>query len=220
MILRAYAETVRQSPEALAGLLDASIKPATREVGHGIKISGLRDAMEKLSTEYSGTDLDSKLVRAVHEALPITRREALQPNVWNWLCVEVFLDLAWERWADGVSLPADPVERGRLVGPDGGSHALSGRLLASPSLRGLGRNAMSRLWWAGEVLHEGDDYDLAEKAINRSQLWVDLFERRLGLHVPLARIFVEKLESLQYDDLVRLVDESIDLARKFPKPEE
>src|SRR4051794_22111296 len=64
-----------------------------------IPLDPVSDAVRSLGTDVAGTAIDRALVEPLHRALPMTRREAADPRVWQWLCVEQFPDLVWRRWS-------------------------------------------------------------------------------------------------------------------------
>lgn len=131
-----------------------------------------------------GSAIDKALIEPLHGALGLTRREAADPRVWQWLCVARFPDLVWRRWGDGT--PA----AGSL--DEALTRGMKARFLCSPSLNGISRNTLARLWWTAEQLD--GDYDLARKALERQDLFQAVFERFIGMYPPAARACLAKFD--------------------------
>ncbi|MEZ5343576.1 MAG: DUF6339 family protein [Acidimicrobiales bacterium] len=149
--------------------------------------------------EQERSDWDIHLLEELHRGLPLTRSQAADPGLWHWLTIGPLSRFVWLRWT-GTDPQGPPDE----IGP-----ALSGRFLGTASLNGVSRNALSRLWWTAEVLVEQGDYSKAHSALRNQDLFQNVFERRLGLCVPvvkacLARFQHEKSASVWRDALKRL----------------
>jgi hypothetical protein len=147
--------------------------------GIGSAVNGLKAAGGKRAA------WDAKLVAPVHAALKgVPRSLQLNPQFWEWLAAERFRDLVWERWWDG-NPPKDFAEA--QVQPPSKWR----RFECRRTMNGMSRNAISRLFWAGELLVTGNDYSLAEAMFGKQEIQQQIFDRLFGLHAPAAKAFVK-----------------------------
>ena len=113
-----------------------------------------------LSSDFeTPTQLDGMMAVKLHKALPISRRQAADPNMWAWLGVLYAPDLVALRWPpkDEDSLRSTNRFMGDRV-----------------------RQTYARLWWAAELSRVLTDYSLTEKLLSLSmfqQVNEDLFGR-------------------------------------------
>lgn len=134
---------------------------------------------------------DRRMVAPVHIALSnLSEREAADMRLWHRLCTHEFAEFVWLRWHGMV--PADPANTLETHG------SLQAHFLGRQSLVGVSRNALARLWWVGHALRDvTGGYELAEKAIGNQDLFVSVFERRLGLCTPVARAVISHASESQ-----------------------
>lgn len=127
---------------------------------------------------------------ALHRCLRgLSRVEASDSRLWNALALETYstyvderfprVDVQWGTWSGRRLLPTDPSKRALL------------------------RHALSRLWWAVEMMRSPEDGDDGELAYARvASLWKrqDLFSTIMGQEIggigPLAVLLVEVVEEL------------------------
>jgi len=190
-VLLKFNEPIERTNKTLADVLTGVGLPSTSVILPELDLTALKSEIDALDPSCNGTDLDRKLIRPVHQQLAgLSRREAAQPYVWEWLCVTCFPEITWRRWS-ATDYPTSHDEIRALLSEDKRPfNGMNTHYLARPSLQSLGRNTFARLWWAAETLD--GDYDLAEKAV-KAQLYVDVFERRIGLSTPLAIACVRTL---------------------------
>lgn len=137
--------------------------------------------------------LDRELAAPLHRALTgLSRRDATDMQFWRWLCVCQFQDVVWYRYYGHM-----PVDFSGTISP-----SLAERFLGSPTLRGVSRNALARLWWCAEALYtEEDKYDLVNIALSRQELFQGIFERMFGLYIPAARACLRVLNNSSEDEI-------------------
>jgi hypothetical protein len=157
--------------------------------GVEVDLSGVREVFERFAAKFPNASsreralLDSELVEPLHQAVPLTPRDAGDMRIWHWLCLSELFDLVSWRWSGSRSLPSEE----RVGG------ALAGRFLGSNTLHGVSRNALARVWWCGESLHsEHDGYTLARDVLSNQDLFQNIYERYFGLYPPAARAFIRK----------------------------
>jgi hypothetical protein len=155
----------------------------TEPLATQIALEPLEAAVAAVPIELEGSAIDAHLLEPLHRALPLTRREASDPRVWQWLSAGKFPDLVWRRWAGRVPTPAELKE---MLQPK-----YHPRFLARPSLNGISRNTFARLWWTAEEL---EDYELARRALSRQDMFQNIFERFFGIYPAAARACLDRFD--------------------------
>ncbi len=180
------ANVVRYSkslgPDHLEDVLGGGLWP-TEPLTSAIPLEVVRVAVDGVPSEVTGAAIDAQLLEPLHQALPLTRREAADPRVWQWLCVTSFPDLVWRRWAGEVP-PPEMLKDSLLP-------KYHPRFLARPSLNGISRNTLARLWWTAEQL---GDYDLARRALSSQDMFQNIFERFFGIYPAAARACLDRFD--------------------------
>lgn len=149
-----------------------------------IPLAPVHEAVNSLEPDIQGSAIDAALVESIHRALPLSRREAADPRVWQWLCVTQFADLVWQRWGDGTPPPDELKEALKA--------RMFSRFLCRPSLNGISRNTLARLWWTAEELES--DYALARKALANQDMFQNIFERFFGIYPEAARACLDRFD--------------------------
>lgn len=115
-----------------------SASPSQREIE--ILVNTVSSAMKKFSHAERVTS-DRWLASRVHAALRLTRREASDRGIWDWLAVLPLGEYVRWRWA---SYEDEKVKPERYTSSD------------------MNRQAIARLWWGAELTRNGDDYSATE----------------------------------------------------------
>lgn len=154
---QAYADLLREAPapielRALDRVLDETIS----------------------STAPFDATMDGQIAAPIHQALPLSRRDASEAGVWRFLTVVHRPDFVRHRW-----------EHRSLT-------AMKSRFWA-PGTR-PDSNALCRLWWIAELTREGSDYRLTERVLARQTLANNLFTRELSWYRPAVQAYVDVLE--------------------------
>ena len=191
--LRRYVELT--DPRALPRLLVDPPSAASEPLGLTADFQELRAVFKKLLEERQGGDRaawDGELVEPLHCALRVlSHRVAADMRFWHWLSVAELAEVVWHRWHGSVP---DPLPE--TIGP-----SLTGRFLGSPTLHGVSRNALARLWWCAESLYsEVDGYSLARQALAKQDLFQAIFERKFGLYPPAARACLRKFRDASEEE--------------------
>lgn len=147
----------------------------------------VEEAMSRFDT--ARTDADAWLAPRLHATLRMTRGEAANPGLWNFLALAVASDyVLWRH------LP--------LGGSDDDLKKVAGVRFAGPHYS----QAFSRLWWAAEMFRDGPDYTSAEIACGNQ----DMINTALRLstidHKPTALALVRVLDDLSQQEVTRLGD--------------
>jgi hypothetical protein len=147
------AARVRLTPAFRQGQADVDLADFTHPVpgGPDISVEDLRRLLEA-ARERSPDEpaaSDRWLAPRVHALLRLTRAEAGNKQLWAWLAAAECADYVRWRFAGRGEEEEDEQRRG------------------TPLKRFLGQdrdNALSRLWWGGELCRDGDDYTPVEQA--------------------------------------------------------
>lgn len=174
---------------SLPGALADPQRYETSTLGIDADLDQFRQTVEFLTVtgKSSGEERaswDRNLSVDLHQCLKeLSNRQATDMGLWHWLCVSEFPGLVWLRWTGSV-----PEVSGAI------SPALSVRFLGSPTLNGISRNTLARLYWCAVTLYsEQDQYELVQLAFSRQDLFQAIFDRRFGLYPPAARACVRVL---------------------------
>ena len=200
--LRKFVEPFALTLDDLASALGSGSSRASEPCGLGSNFPQLELELNSLNPELTKTSLDEVMIPIVHRNIELSHREAAMPGVWQWLSCVAFQDLVWRRWAGGSPKPATPAELREHILTNKSASALKDHYLCRPTLGLMGSNMFSRLWWAAEILGPENDYELARAVASNAQLFVDLFERRLGLNPSIARACVRVLRT-EKDQVVK-----------------
>lgn len=147
------------------------------------------DAALKSVDQLQGAAIDAALAVPLRQALPLTRRQAGDPGIWEWLAISHSPDFVWRRWGGGAKFPSSDVAE-----LEGG---LPGRFRYRPTLNGTSRHALARLWWVAEAC--ACDTDTVKLLLANQTKFQAIFEREFGLFPPLYRILAPLLAGYPED---------------------
>ncbi|MFC9232775.1 DUF6339 family protein [Streptomyces decoyicus] len=133
------------------------------------------EAMRRFQ-EVSPATSDAWLAPRLHYTLRITRAEATESALWNFLALCVAPDFVQWRWGK----PKDGERRevgqaARFCGP-------------------WFNQCFSRLWWAAEIFRDGKDYEPVEIACRNQDVLNTYLRQELVTYRPAARAVVRMLE--------------------------
>ena len=127
------------------------------EIEREVSLVPIRNVIAEAMNRADKAKSDMWLGPRVHATLRLTRREAADKRLWDYLTVAEFPDYVRWRWKEqDDNEGATPIVR--FCGPNN-------------------LNAISRLWWTAEMTRNGSDYSMTEKALSISQfdyLWLGL----------------------------------------------
>ncbi|MFJ1746048.1 DUF6339 family protein [Streptomyces sp. NPDC088116] len=129
--------------------------------------------------QSAATASDAWLAPRLHYTLRLTRAEASDTELWNFLALCVAPDFVQWRWGKGQS--------GREVGQ---AARYSGR---------WDLQCFSRLWWAAELFRDGKNYGPAELACGNQDILNTVMRQEMIQHRPAAQALLR----LQSRGLVR-----------------
>lgn len=133
----------------------------------------LDEAMRRYKTE-SRAAVDSWLAPLLHSTLRLTRREAADSGIWNYLALRVAPDYVF--WRHPPRPPSSIVNRGRF---SGSFHS----------------QAFARLWWAAELFRDGPDYRPVVLACSNQDMLNTVLRLDVILHRPTAQAILRLLST-------------------------
>ena len=129
--------------------------------------------------------IDVEIAPLVHRHLPLSRREASDAGVWQWLAIVHRPDVVRHRWENS----SWSTMRTRFLRPGTRPDA----------------NAFSRWWWIAELTRNGEDYGLTRRVLRRQPLATAIFVRSLSFYRPAICACVELLEDLEATAIERVM---------------
>lgn len=130
-------------------------------------------AVVEAAMRRSPRDSDAWLGPRLHAALRLTRREAGDKRLWEYLTVVEHPDYVRWRWRN-PDRPDDPAPQDRFLGEDS-------------------KNAFARLWWAAEMTRNGNNYARTVLALGISRFSVSWLHLILTHHRAAALAVVDFL---------------------------
>ncbi|MFJ2675219.1 DUF6339 family protein [Streptomyces sp. NPDC087525] len=138
----------------------------------------LTETMQRFA-EVAPTTSDAWLAPRLHYILRLTKAEASDTGLWNFLGLCLAPDFVRWRWGRG--------ENGREVGQ---AARFSGR---------WDIQCFSRLWWAAELFRDGKNYGPVELACGNQDILNTVMRQEMIQHRPAAQALLR----LQYRTVVR-----------------
>lgn len=180
--------------EALRRSAQRKIIPVLRADGTAVSMRLLETVVKVGAGRFAADDRqasDAWFAPRLHWALRLTRRQAADPGLWEWLAYR-FADLYvnW-RWAarDGT------VARNRFRG-------------------GINKQAFARLWWGAELFRNGNDYSPVQAFFQNQDYPNSYIQRAFVRNRPLALALLREIglrtngapASDQINDVARTVN--------------
>ncbi|NVB39845.1 hypothetical protein G6O69_18525 [Pseudenhygromyxa sp. WMMC2535] len=136
----------------------------------------LGEAIARLQAEIPAhsTELDARAAPLIHQALPLSRREAADTGIWRFLAVVVHPAFIRHRY----EFQSWTTMRARFW---------------RAGLR-HDSNTFSRLWWIAELTRLEDDYSLTKRAFASQSLAIQVFIRSFAHYRPAAAACIDALE--------------------------
>ena len=162
--------------------LSAHLAPAERQIA----LDGFDRALKTTLERFAPGDpqMDPELAMAVHQNLPLSRREAADPGVWRYLAVVRHPEAVRHRWEyrSFATMRSRFWQRGTR----------------------FDANAFSRWWWVAELTFEpGAPYALTRLALSNGALSTHLFTRQLAWHRPTLAACVRVLRDASGPEVER-----------------
>ncbi|WP_107393232.1 DUF6339 family protein [Streptomyces agglomeratus] len=167
----------RENPPYIA--LSKNSEPL-RGAGARLDVEPLRDLIDDVMHLYrddARTKADAWLAPRLHAALRLTRREAADARLWNFVSLSVAPDyVVWRH------LPA--------TGKNGFPP-----MVAAERFRGAHyTQAFSRLWWAAELFRDGADYRPVQVACGNQDVLNTVLRLDIIDHRPTAQALIRLVE--------------------------
>ncbi|MBB5075655.1 DUF6339 family protein [Nonomuraea endophytica] len=133
----------------------------------------VNEAMKRF-TPAERTSADAWVAPVLHSTLRLTRREAADSRIWNYLAVRLAHDYVYWRHLSRGNPPT--VSRVRFSGP-------------------FHSQAFARLWWAAELFRDGSDYLPVVVACGNQDILNTVLRLDVILHRPTAQAIVRLLHT-------------------------
>lgn len=162
-----------------ANALDAAALAWEESVRSEVKpLRDLVDEAMRRFKERERTGADAWLAPRLHATLRITRGEAADPRLWDFLAMRLAPD--YVQWRHRPK-PA---------------HSGTPASVAAPRYSGtFHKQAFSRLWWTAELFRDGADYDPAVVACGNQDMLNSVLRLKIVHHRPAAQAFVAVLQN-------------------------
>lgn len=136
----------------------------------------VRDLFDEAMKRFQPTErtaADAWLAPVLHSTLRLTRREAADSRLWNYLAIRLAPDYVfWRHLGRRQATPS--VTRTRFVGP-------------------FYSQAFARLWWAAELFRDGADYEPVVVACGNQDMLNTVLRLEVILHRPTAQALIRLL---------------------------
>jgi hypothetical protein len=131
----------------------------------------LQEAIDKLEEgEFDrASDMDGFVAPRLHEATDITRREAADPEFWNYMSLIFKPEFVRKRWPS----------------------CAKNRFVMRTS---TDRHALSRLWWIAELTERDGDYRYTEIAFSNQDIAQNIFDNDFSHFEQILPPVLERLE--------------------------
>jgi hypothetical protein len=172
---------VRAGKEQLprAALLRAA-KPAEVLIAEAVELELVRALLDEAISRFAEhrTQADAWLAPRLHATLRLTRAEAADSELWNFLALLVGLDyVVWRHLGKGKDGAPDNAPEARFSG----AHYTQ---------------AFARLWWAAELFRDGEDYGPVELACQEQAMMNSALRLEIVDHRPTAQALIRVLRNL------------------------
>ncbi|MGW6944137.1 DUF6339 family protein [Streptomyces xanthophaeus] len=135
----------------------------------------LEEAAEMISEGGAPTASDPWLAPRLHSTLRLTRAEAADNQLWNYIGLAMGAELVRLRWGRPVDGKRAVAQAARFAGRWDIQH-------------------FSRLWWAAELFRNGDDYEPVVTACSHQDILNTALRLDLINHRPTAQAFLRLLQ--------------------------
>ncbi|MEU9877146.1 DUF6339 family protein [Streptomyces phaeochromogenes] len=154
------------------------------------RLRAIRDLIDDAMYTYRDdkpTKVDAWLAPRLHAVLRLTRAEAADPALWNYLTLGVAPDfVVWRHLSESKK-------------------TLNARYFKGP----YHKQAFARLWWSAELFRNGPDYEPAAVACGNQDMLNTLLRMDVIDHRPTAQALVRLLQR----DVVRTTREVVALSK-------
>ncbi|MFC8448524.1 DUF6339 family protein [Kitasatospora sp. NPDC057223] len=153
----------------------------------------VRELLDEAMRRFSDgrTAADAWLAPRLHATIRMTRAEASDPELWNFLALVVAPDyVVWRH-------------KGAAAGE------ITGTMQVAPAVRFTGPHhtqAFARLWWAAELFRDGDSYEPAVTAASNQDMLNTVLRLEIVDHRPTAQAIVRVLAGLMASGTSKLGD--------------
>lgn len=152
----------------------AEIEGQLKALNRTVELQVVEEHLQKILKDSKPRDpkIDVDVALLLHTKLKLTRREAANHGVWNFLAIAVLPELIRHRWDTEQTTTRDRFYR--------------------PGTR-PDSNYFGRLWWMAELTADNNFYGLTKQVFKNSSLATGLFVRKLSHRREVVSACVEVL---------------------------
>lgn len=183
-------------PGLLVPVLSGALPMPVESTGEHVDFDPVRVTLEQLlASDAMGkrsSGWDAELAPVLHGALRrCSRRTLLDMRFWHWMAVAEMRDFVLRRWCSAREVTTETVLKSNEAG----------HFLGRPTLNGVSRNGVARLYWSAEALYTPEEgYGLVPVVLGSQDFFKGIFERRFCLHRPAARACAKALAGRTEDE--------------------
>ena len=181
------------SEDFLAGRTTIDVAKYTKGLRREIDVKHLVSIVDKAIDKFDSAkreESDRWLAPRVHAALRLTRREAADQGIWDWLAIGPLQHYVRWRW-----MGDDRVGAERFAG------------------REFNKHSVARLWWGAELTRNGSDYSATTMLFVKQDIQNSWFKTKLFRHRPTAIASLALLSTFSNGDFAG--DEQRDLVKSL-----
>lgn len=124
-------------------------------------------------------------------------------RLWTALCHTTFADYMIKRWGTEPAEPEDAPEPDENSKPKGWGRISDRFFVKGGSQRGVVRNGLARLYWAGALSSKGEDYSLTKEMFRKQDIHQNLIERSMCADSELVQGMLRKFQPLHIKELTK-----------------
>jgi len=180
------------TPEFLLSATVVDVSKFTKDFPRDIDVETFTDVIHEAMHRFEDASVasDAWLAPRVHASLRLSRREAAEGGIWEYLAVAIVPQYVRWRW------------RGKEKGT--ARKRYTGR---------LDEQAIARLWWGAELTRNGPDYTPTTEAFKNQDVPNTWFRLNLFHHKPAIQAAVRFVATKSSDETNRIA-KLVDLALK------
>jgi len=150
---------------------DEKLEEHVENFSGDVDMGRVDNVLEKaINTEYSRkSEMDYSVAKELHKAMDLTRREAADPEFWNYMSLIFKPEFVRYRWPSCA--------RNRFI-----------------MRTGTDRHALSRLWWIAELTDVEGDYRYTKIAFSNQDIAQNIFDNDFSHFEDILPPVLERLE--------------------------
>jgi hypothetical protein len=183
----------------LESTLDKTSTAPVQKAGETANLDPIEKSLKRLKSKngLKKTDYDLEMCEVLHKQLKhLSPGLRVDMRFWQWLTITRLPEFVWLRWHGEV-----PQDIKAALGRSG----MCDRFLGKRTLRGRNRNALARLFFTAEILHDKAlGYKLVTSAFVNQDRHTSIFEREMGLLPEVAKALIKITRGLGSEEIQKM----------------